>query len=101
MRRRRRWGKVLFVIVRGLFAIGMLAVLNSAAAAQFLEESKSIKFGTGCRERVTAMEARLGVCMISPTRARIWCPNGKVFERDGALPTVSLIRSACSLSQVL
>ena len=79
----------------------LIIVMNTTASAQFLEESKSIKFGTGCQERIKAMETGLGVCLISDTRARIWCRNGKVYERSGQLPHVSLVRSACGLSQIL
>jgi hypothetical protein len=80
---------------------GALFVLSTAASAQFLEESKSIKFGTGCQERIKPMEAGLGTCLIADKRARVWCPNGKVYERDGDVPHVSLVRSACGLRQVL
>jgi hypothetical protein len=84
-----------------LLAAGALIVMNATASAQFLQESKSVKFGTGCQERIKPMEAGLGTCLITDKRARVWCPNGKVFERDGDLPHVSLVRSACGLSQVL
>ena len=80
---------------------GALFVLSTAASAQFLEESKSIKFGTGCQERIKPMETGLGTCLITDKRARVWCPNGKVYERDGAVPHISLVRSACGLRQVL
>jgi hypothetical protein len=83
-----------------LIAAGLI-VTATAASAQLLQEGKSVKFGTGCRERIKPMEAGLGSCLISDTRARFWCPNGKVFERDGELPHVSLVRSACGLSQIL
>jgi hypothetical protein len=84
-----------------LLVAGALIVMSTAASAQFLQEGKSVKFGTGCQERIKPMEAGLGTCLITDKRARVWCPNGKVFERDGDLPHVSLVRSACGLSQVL
>jgi hypothetical protein len=84
-----------------LLAAGALMFMNTAASAQFLQEGKSVKFGTGCQERMKPMQAGLGTCLITDKRARVWCPNGKVFERDGELPHVSLVRSACGLSQVL
>jgi hypothetical protein len=84
-----------------LLIVGALLCLTTAASAQFLQEGKSIKFGTGCREAIKAMETGLGTCLITDKRARVWCPNGKVFERDGELPHVSLVRSACGLRQIL
>jgi hypothetical protein len=84
-----------------LLMAGALLATGTAASAQFLEESKSIKFGTGCQERIKAMQAGLGTCLITDKRARVWCPNGKVYERDGDVPHISLVRSACGLSQIL
>jgi hypothetical protein len=84
-----------------LLIVGALLLIDTAASAQILEEGKSVKFGAGCQERIKAMDAGLGTCLISDTRARVWCPNGKVFERNGDLPHVSLVRSACGLKQVL
>jgi hypothetical protein len=81
-------------------AAGLL-MSNSPAAAQLFQETKSVPFGTGCQERIKPMQAGLGSCLITGTRARIWCPNGKVFERDGEVPQISLIRSACGLKQIL
>jgi hypothetical protein len=78
-----------------------LMVMSTAASAQFLEESKSIKFGIGCQERIKPMETGLGTCLITDKRVRVWCPNGKVYERDGDVPHVSLVRSACGLRQIL
>lgn len=78
-----------------------LLVITAPAAAQLFHETKGVPFGTGCQERIKPMQAGLGTCLITGTRARIWCPNGKVFERDGEVPQTSLIRSACGLKQVL
>jgi hypothetical protein len=55
-----------------------------------LQEGKSIKFGIGCVERITPLQPGLGFCLISSFTARVWCPNGKVFERNGALPLCPL-----------
>lgn len=84
-----------------LLTAAVVIATATAASAQFLEEAKSIKFGTGCLDRIKAMQAGLGTCLITDKRARVWCPNGKVYERDGTLPHVSLVRSACGLSQIL
>jgi len=85
----------------GFLILFAFIFLGTPASAQFLEESKRVKLGLGCQEPVKAMEAGLGVCMISATRARVWCPNGKVYERTGALPDTSIIRSVCDLRQIL
>lgn len=85
----------------GLLIAAALTATGTAASAQFLEESKSIKFGTGCQQPIKALAAGLGTCLIGDKRVRVWCPNGKVYERDGDVPHVSLIRSTCGLSQVL
>lgn len=81
--------------------IGAFFVLNTAASAQFMEEIKGVKFGIGCQTPIKALEAGLGTCLIAETRARVWCPNGKVYERTGELPQVALVRSACGLKQIL
>lgn len=84
-----------------LLVIGSLSLVSTAASAQFLQEGQAVKFGAGCQERIKAMSPGLGACLITEKRARVWCPNGKVYERDGEVPHVSLVRSACGLSQVL
>jgi hypothetical protein len=81
--------------------LGTVMLVSTAASAQFLEEGKSIKFGAGCQDRIKPMETGLGTCLITDKRARVWCPNGKVYERDGDVPHVSLVRSACGLRQIL
>ena len=85
--------------LRPLFAT-VLLTLSSAAQAQFLQDAKIVKFGTGCSESIKTGEPGLGVCMIGAARSRVWCPNGKVYERDGVLPDFSLIRSVCGLNQI-
>lgn len=89
------------LLTRRVFAAAAFLVLSTAAYAQFLQETKSVKFGNGCQERIRPMEPGLGTCLITDKRARVWCPNGKVFERDGELPHISLVRSACGLLQIL
>jgi len=74
--------------------------MSSAAFGQFLQETKAVKVGTGCLEKLQNLEAGLGTCMIETGRSRVWCPNGKVFERDGILPDAPLIRSVCGVNQV-
>jgi hypothetical protein len=80
--------------------IATLTIIVSAVNAQFLQEAKPTKFGTGCIERIKSNETALGACMIGEARSRVWCPNGEVYERDGDLPDSPLIRSVCGLNQL-
>lgn len=82
-----------------LFLAIALSLTTSAAFGQFLQEVSTVRFGTGCVERPKAVDAGLAACMIGATRSRVWCPNGKVYERDGVLPDMSLVRSVCGLNQ--
>lgn len=78
-----------------------LISLASAAQARVIEEVKPAKFGSGCETRATAIEPRFGTCMLAGGKARIWCPNGKTFERAGPEVQPALARSICGLNQVL
>jgi hypothetical protein len=77
-----------------------LSLLSSAASGQFLQEMKAVRFGVGCIERPKSTDGGLGLCMTGASRSRVWCPNGKVYERDGSLPDLSLVRSVCGLNQI-
>ncbi len=77
-----------------------LTLTTSAAFAQFLQEVGAVKFGSGCVERLKATDGGLGACMMGTTRSRVWCPNGKVYEREGVLPDMSLVRSVCGMNQI-
>jgi hypothetical protein len=78
-----------------------LVFLSTFASAQSLEEVKWVKFGVECLEPIKPIAARLGGCMVTSSTARIWCPNGKTFERVGALPQPAVLRSICGLNQIL
>ncbi len=78
-----------------------LIFLSSFAFAQRMEEVKDLEFGAECLAPIKPLAPRLGACMIADSKARIWCPNGKVFNRDGAPPQISIVRSICGLNQVL
>ena len=85
--------------MRMLIVVGLL-LLSAPALAQHIEQVKRIKFGVGCVTPVTSYAGGLGACPINNSKARIWCPNGQVFERDGDKPEVYVARSICSLSQL-
>jgi hypothetical protein len=77
-----------------------LTFVTSEVNAQFLHEAKPTKFGVGCIERMKSSQTVVGACMIGEARSRVWCPNGKVYERDGSLPDMPLLRSVCGLNQL-
>jgi hypothetical protein len=79
-----------------------MVVLSTSAFAQATDEVKGIKFGAGCLSPVSTLAARLGTCAIDGAKSRIWCPNGKIFDRDAKLPQSSyVIRAICELNQIL
>ena len=78
-----------------------LVTLSTAAFAQHVEADKRLKFGAECVGPVTTLAPRLGTCMIIGAKTRIWCPNGRVFDRGGEKPQSFLVRSICELNQVL
>ena len=81
--------------------IAVLALLSTSASAQVRDAGKGIKFGVGCIGAVSTFAPRLGACVIEGSMSRIWCPNGQVFDRNGALPQSSIVRSVCNLNQTL
>jgi hypothetical protein len=78
-----------------------LVLLSTCSFAQNIEAVKGIKFGLGCLAPVNTFAARLGTCAIDGSKARIWCPDGQIFERNGEPPQSYVARSICNLSQVL
>lgn len=87
-----------------MFRISIVAasvLLSTSAVAQHRDAGKDIKFGVGCVGPVSTFAPRLGTCTIEGKMSRIWCPNGRVFDRNGELPQSSIVRSICNLNQVL
>jgi hypothetical protein len=78
-----------------------LVCLSTTAFAQVFQQVEPITFGGGCEKVATSYGPKLGTCMLSDNRARVWCPNGKVFERSGSEVQPALVRSICGLNQVL
>jgi hypothetical protein len=81
--------------------IAASVLLETSAFAERIETKKDIKFGAGCLSALTVFGPRLGTCEIVGSKARIWCPNGEIFDRGGRPPNSSITRSICSLSQIL
>jgi hypothetical protein len=76
-----------------------LVILTTSAFAQ-TEAVKDIKFGVGCIGPVSKYADRLGTCSLDDAKARIWCPNGEIFDRVGAPPQSFVVRSICNLNQI-
>ena len=87
-------------MLRMAIAIALIA-LSTPAFAQMINQVKDIKFGVGCLAPVNTVAARLGTCAIDGSKARIWCPSGEIFERNGEPPQSYVARSICNVSQVL
>ena len=79
-----------------------LVILSTSAFAQSIQEVKGIRVGVGCVDPVSTVATRLTTCNIGNAKARIWCPNGKIFDRttDHSL-SKSVTLSICQLNQVL
>jgi hypothetical protein len=85
-----------------LFIVAVLVIPSTSAFAQSMEEVKGIKYGIGCTGPVTTFSAQLGACTIEGSKSRIWCPSGKIFDRNiGEIPQPFVVRSICNLNQVL
>ena len=79
-----------------------VVVMSSPPLAQPIDEVKDLKFGAGCIGPVSTFAARLGTCIIEGSKSRIWCPNGKIFDRSGQFPQTSyVVRSICNVNQIL
>ena len=87
-------------MLRLVIATGLIC-LSTASFAQVVTEVKPTKFGGGCETRATTLAPKLGTCTLADNKARVWCPNGKVFERSGPEFQPALARSVCGLNQVL
>jgi hypothetical protein len=84
-----------------LSMITAFIVLSTTAFAQQIDAVKGVKYGVGCIGPVSKYAAGLGTCDIESAKARIFCPDGQVFDRAGAMPQSFVVRSICGLNQVL
>jgi hypothetical protein len=80
-------------------AIATLALTTAAAAAP-MTEVKGLRANEGCVAPSTAATEKLRICALADARTRIWCPNGKVFDRDSPDTGVAVLRSICELNQL-
>ena len=84
---------------RGLLAAVFVLSCTSAFALP-TSVKKGLKLGTGCVGPVSTMAPNLGMCAVAGPKARIWCPNGDIFDLDEEKAPVPLIRSLCNLTQI-
>jgi hypothetical protein len=86
-------------------AAAVLVALSTSAFAQSTDEVKGLKFGAGCVGVVSTFAPRLGTCNIDGGMSRIWCPNGKIFDRKGSdyerVLSSYVVRAICGLNQIL
>jgi len=61
---------------------------------------KGLALGSGCVGPVSTMGPKLSICATAGAKARIWCPNGDIFDVDEERAQVALVRSLCNLSQI-
>jgi hypothetical protein len=88
-----------------IFMAASLIVVSLSALAQSTDEVKGLKFGAGCVGAVSTFAPRLGTCNIDGGMSRIWCPNGKIFDRKGSdyerVLSSYVVRAICRLNQIL
>ena len=81
-------------------AIGLF-LLSTPTFAQVRDAGKGLKFGEGCIGPTATLAPRFGTCLVEGSGSRVWCPNGRVFDRSGSTLQPSVARSICGLNQVL
>lgn len=82
-----------------LLATAFAFVCTSAVAAPMLE-IKGLRAAEGCLHESKTVTERVIACPIGGVRIRIWCPNGKVFDRDGPELGIAVARSICEINQL-
>jgi hypothetical protein len=86
--------------MRHIFMTIALSFVSGAALAAPMLEIKGLRPAEGCLHDAKTVTDRLVMCPIGGVRIRIWCPNGKVFDRDGPDLGVAVARSVCEMPQL-
>jgi len=73
--------------------------LTAIAGAAPMTEVKGLRANEGCEQAPVAATEKLRICPVG-ARTRIWCPNGKVFDRDTADIGIAVLRSICEMNQL-
>src|SRR4051812_42557087 len=76
-----------------------LIALSAPAWAAPMIEMKGLRASEGCTQPPVAATEKLRTCPAGE-RTRIWCPNGKVFDRDRGEIGVAVLRSICEMNQL-
>jgi len=85
---------------RRLLVAAIVVLSCTSAFALPTSLKKGLKLGTGCVGPVSTLSPKLTLCAIAGPKARIWCPNGDIFDLDEEKSPVPLVRSLCNLTQV-
>lgn len=86
--------------MRRLLLAAAMVLSGTAAFALPTSVAKGLKLGTGCIGPVSTVAPKLATCVIAGPKARIWCPNGDIFDLDDKSSSVPLVRSLCNLTQI-
>jgi hypothetical protein len=86
--------------MRRLLLAAALVISCTSAFALPTSVKKGLKLGTGCVGPVSTLAPKLEACAIAGPKARIWCPNGDIFDLAEEKMPVPLVRSLCNLTQV-
>ena len=81
-------------------AFALLCVSAPCFGAAMME-MKGLRANEGCLEPPKAAGEKLRTCLVEGARLRIWCPSGRVFDRDVDSMGIAILRSVCEMSQVL
>jgi hypothetical protein len=82
------------------FLAAVFLVSGTCAFAEPMIEMKGLTSPTGCLEATKVVTERLKTCPVAKSTIRIWCPNGKVFDRDEMGAGIALLRSICEMNQL-
>lgn len=82
-----------------LSALTVLLLLTVPAYAASMVEVKNARLGEGCLQPITKIKNMPANCPVGDKQTRIWCPNGRVFDRN-EVPNVAESRSICELNQL-
>ena len=86
--------------MRRFLLVALILLGGTPTYAAPMLEIKGVRPAEGCLEATTAVSERLITCPTGGVRIRIWCPNGKVFDRDGPGIGVAVARSICEMNQL-